>query len=66
MYLLQPRNVASPHQNASYETLQLFTPHDIYLVSFSNRLLELFTLRKLEYFLKYYWIENENKQQYNL
>ena len=45
---------------------KLFAVHDIYLVNFSNRLLELLTLCKLEYFHKYYWVQNKNKKEYNL
>ena len=43
-----------------------FAADDTYLVNFSNRLLELLTLCKLEYFLKYCWFLNKNKEEYNL
>ena len=34
-------------------------------MNFSNKIPELLTLCKLEYFPQYYWIENKNKKEYN-
>ena len=43
---------------------KLLAAHDLYWY-FGNKLLELTVLWKLEYFLKYYWIQNKSKNLYN-